>query len=183
MNKWYVMKALSSEDAICLKLELSDLRLAVLKSELQFLDQKELMADIAEEGGFERNDFLYQEGIYFVSDRMKQTLEALGIDYLFFKKVRVVNETYGIHELFWMMLPPRIDCLDLEECEGEKEWDLTLGLIPRLNLETVVINPKRTGHFEMFQIFGVLDNHIYVTEDLAGKLKENRLKGLALVEY
>ncbi len=165
MESVYVMKLLSdTEEYIRLEGDFSALKDPCMKSEIQYLDKEKAVFQVSEEGGLELPDFMVQEGIVFVSAACKEWMEEEGMDYVFFKQAEVYSDTFGIHETYWIMVPPRIDCLDIDKSVLHLEWDFYDGLLPLLEAEKIAVFPEMAGRFQMFKILGLLDNNIYVRE-------------------
>lgn len=179
MLEIYVLKTLSAaEEYIQIEGNITDIKIPLLKSELQYLNKEKIVFDISEEGGLEIPDALYYDGSFLVSDKFKRLLDSLNIDYIFWKPADIHSEQFGIHETFWIMVPPRIDCLDIDESVYNTKWDFQDGLLPMLEVEKIIVDPKLIGRFHLFKILGVLDNNIYVTNQLVEKLKPYHLKGV-----
>lgn len=179
MNHIYALKALSSaEEYIHLEGDFARYKIPCMKSEIQFLDREETVFTVSKEGGFEIPDMICQEGIVFLSGRVKQLLDEVGADYVFYKKVHVVSHAFGIHETYWMTVPPRIDCISLEDSILKTDWDFEDGIIPELEAEKIILSLKMVGRFQIFKIMGVRDNNIYVTQKLYDKLHSVDLEGM-----
>lgn len=179
MSGIYALKAFSSaEEYIHLEGEFAQFRLPCMKSEIQFLNRDEVTVSIALEGGLEVPDLIFQDGIHFVSDYFRKLMDKEHIDYVFYKKIRAVSDLLGIHETFWMIIPPRIDCVDLEQSVVNTEWDFENGLVPGLEAEKLVLSEKMLGRFQIFKVAGILDNNIYLTEQLMERMQAARLEGV-----
>lgn len=179
MDEIYVMKCLSgAEEYIQLNGDVSKLKVHIIKSEIQYLDNNKIVMDISDEGGMEIPDILYYEGITFVSSRFKEFMDFECIDYVFWKQADIHSEKYGIHETFWILVPPRIDCIDLDESIVNTEWDFSDGLIPMLSTDKIVIQSKMTGRFMIFKISGIMDNNIYVKKEFFEKAKLMEFEGI-----
>lgn len=163
-----------------LKGDFLSLRRHCMRSEYQFLDSKPVRFEISEEGGLELPDVLLQEGIWFVADRVKDTLDNFGADYLFYKKAEIVGNKFGIFETYWILVPPRIDCLDLDESDLDGSWDFRDGLIPDMEFRKISISPGMTGRYDMFKIIGINDYNIYITSELYDVLLYGSFSGLSL---
>ncbi len=148
-----------------------------VKSEPQFLDRKPVTFEISDNGGLEIPDVICQEGIWFVSDKMKDILDNRGADHIFYKKAEIVSKKFGIFENFWIMVVPRIDCLDIDESVLDNNWDFSDGIIPNMNFEKICISPKLIGRYEIFKIIGINDFNIYVTQEMRDVLLNQDLTG------
>lgn len=182
MGEFYMLKSLSAaEEYIKLKGRLSGLKGPCIKSEIQYLDRAGILLGISDEGGLEIPDVIYQDGIFFVSGQVKDLLDSQGIDYVFYKEADIVSDKFGIHETFWIMVPPRIDCVDVDKSHIRLEWDFEDGLAPMLDAGRIRIIPKMTGRFEIFKVFGIADNNVYMSKRLYEILDSRRLEGIEFV--
>lgn len=178
-KKIYILQSLSSaEEYIRLKGDASKIKPYVVLSEFQYLDKSPVKMEISEDGGLEFPDLIYHEGIMFASDMFKRFLDSQKIDYLFWKQADIVSEKFGKHEKYWIMVPPRIDCLDVERSSFEKNWDWDNGLLPQLEATKIVVDPARVGNFQIFKILGINDNNIYVTKELCEQLEARNFEGV-----
>ena len=182
MDKIYIMKTLSgAEEYIKLEGNLAQLKEACIKSEIQYLSHEKVTFQVSEQGGLEIPDVICQEGIVFISSQIKEMLDLEGIDYVFYKQADIISDKYGIHENFWIMVPPRIDCIDLDKSDFVAEWDFEEGLVPVLNVNEIRIMPKLLGRFEIFKIFGIADNNIYVRERIYQVLNSGHYEGITFI--
>lgn len=179
MSEIYVLKSLSgAEEYIKIKGDISNIKIPVIKSEIQYLNKEKIELSISESGGLEIPDIIYYEGIFFVSNKLKLFFDSMGIDYVFWKASDIHSEQFGIHETFWILVPQRIDCLDIDKSVFDLEWDFQDGLLPMLKIQKIVIQPKLIGNFHIFKILGIMDNNIYVTKELFEKISSCNFKGI-----
>lgn len=145
-------------------------------SEFQFLDRKPLRIELeptVETSGIIIPDFIYERGIPLISDRFKDLLEGADVDNLFVKKIILSKSNVGWEEIFWLALPPRIDCLDLDQCE----------ISPMLRrAQRLSIKPDRIGRYKMFKAAFVSNVDIILTEDLAETIRAEDLTGVHVFE-
>lgn len=151
-----------------------------MRSEYQFLDRKPVRFDISEDGGLELPDVILQENVWFISDKVKDTLDNYGVDYVFYKKAEIVCDKFGIFENYWIFVPPRIDCLDIDESDLDNEWDFHDGIIPNIGFRKITISSGRIGRYEIFKIMGIDDYNIYITPHMFEVLSSKSFSGLAL---
>lgn len=179
MNNFYMLKTLSgAEEYIKLTGPLSELKTPCRKSEIQYLDKSRITLGISHDAGLEIPDIIYQDGIFFISGQMKNCLDSRGIDYVFYKQADIISDKFGIHETFWVMVPPRIDCLDIDKSDICLEWDFEDGLVPVLDANRIRLVPKMIGRFEIFKILGVADNNVYITKRLCEILRTEQFEGI-----
>ena len=145
-------------------------------SEFQFLDRKPLRIEIdstVETSGVIIPDFIYERGIPLISERFKDVLDRADVDNLFVKKIILSKNNAGWEEIFWLALPPRIDCLQPDRCE----------ISPLLRrAERLIVNPDRIGRYKMFKAANVSNVDIILTEDLAQTIRAEDLIGVHVFE-
>ena len=179
MSGLYVLKSLSAaEEYIKVKGDISNIKLPIRKSETQYLNKEKIELGILESGGLEIPDVIYYESIFLISNRLKQLFDTVGIDYVFWKPADIHSEQFGIHETFWIIVPQRIDCLDIDNSIFDSEWDFQDGLVPMLNIEKIAVLSKNIGNFQIFKILGITDNNIYITRELFEKISLGDFKGI-----
>ena len=179
MEQIYVLKTFSNaEEYIRPDGDVHSCRLPAMMSELQFLDRSEIWLGLSDDGGLEIPDVLVYDGILFVSDRLKQAMDEFRVDYVFYKKTNIASQRLGIRETFWMMIPPRLECLDTERSIFDGNWHFEDGLIPRLRADKIVVDVSRLGRYKIFKIAGLLDDNVYLTEELCQYLKGKSLEGV-----
>ena len=89
-----------------------ELETACQMSEFQFLTTKAVTIEVDEDSGRIFQDFIYDNGVPVMSDRMKEYMDKLEVDYLFYKKLILTKKELGIEEVYWLALPQRIKCLN-----------------------------------------------------------------------
>lgn len=176
----YQLKVTSNtEEFIQLEGDFSLLKEAYRFEEFQFIYPTPMKVGVTLESGFEVPDIISQESLLFISQRMKVFLDSYGIDYVFYKKVQVHGEEYGIFETFYLMIVPRVNCLDLESLpENEEIWDYQDGLVPLIDVDTFSIEISRLGRYELFRVFGLYENTVYLTESLYKALEKEDFVGV-----
>ena len=145
-------------------------------SEFQFLDRKPLRIELEptiETTGIIIPDFIYERGIPLISDAFKGLLDREAIDYLLVKKIILSKSAVGWEEIFWLALPPRIACLELEA----SEVDPILHRAERLS-----VKPERIGRYEIFKAAGIVNDDIILTEALADKIRAEDFIGVHVFE-
>ena len=99
-----------------------EIKRGVIDSEFQFLDHKEISIELEDRYGTDFPDLIMADNyVPMISEKLKQRFDSWGIENLFYKRIRLKMTDYDIEELFWLALPPRIDCLD-----PEKSFDTAL---------------------------------------------------------
>ena len=150
-----------------------------LNSEFQFLDKSPLTVEISEDGGLQFPDFLLCGCIPLASSRFKEVLDCFGVDYLFYKQIRLVFPPLGIHSVYWLALPPRIQCLDLKKSMIDiEDNEFILPYEKIREAKKIAINEDETGRYHIFKLAGVVNQDIIVTETLKNVLSGSSLENL-----
>lgn len=139
------------------------------KSEFQFLDRNPLRCSLSENGGYEFPDLLiHQKCMPLISETMRQILDRAGVDNLFYKQIMLEDGLLDIREPYWLALPPRIDCLDLENCLiRDRSGDLGSAGKSLLNVFQIAIDSGKVGNYQIFRLPAAYENQeIIVTENL-----------------
>lgn len=154
------------------------------KSEVQFLNKEKIYITTNERGGTEFPDVLVSNGVYLFSDKIiKEINNKFDMNwYVYLKPVEISCEITAKKELYWIVVPPRIDCLNLDNSEIKYDWDFDLGIIPMLHCGKIIIDEQLTGSFKMFKILGIDDNTIYINEELKNILTSMEIDGLKIIE-
>ncbi len=150
-----------------------------LTSAFQFLDHKPISVEI-EPPEYEPvfPDFILYQSIPLVSDKFYRLLQRLDVDYLFFKPVRLTWMEENRKEPYWLALPPRVNCLNLER-SAFADNDLYL---PLRDAEQMVIRYKAIGRYQIFKVEGVVNQEILVTEPMKVALEKAQLENLCFYE-
>lgn len=180
----YILKCLTNaEEYIKVEGDIGKIKIPILNSEIHKLTEDKLELGISEEGGLEIPDVLYYEGILFVSNQIKELMNINNANYIFWKEVDIKSEKYGIHEKFWIMVPPRIDCIDIDRSIIDfSSWHFADGIIPVFEFSSISIVKKMLGRFEVFKILGILDNNIYVTEKIYTQINFGEFEGIDFIK-
>ena len=137
-----------------------EIKRGVIDSEFQFLDHKEISVELEDCYGTEFPDLIMAENyVPLISAKLKQYFDTWGIDNLYYKKIRLKMTEYDVEELYWLALPPRIDCLD-----PEKSFDDVLEICNR-----IIILPNKVGNYDIFKLKNGNDE-VIITEHLKTKL-------------
>lgn len=154
------------------------------KSEIHFLNQDKLYITSNDFGGTEFPEILASDGIYLFSDKViKNINNEFAIDrYVFLKPVEISCDIVAKKELYWIVVPARIDCLNLDSSEIVYDWDFDLGIIPVLHCKKIVIDEELTGNFKMFKILGIDDNTIYIDEELENIIASMKIDSIKIIE-
>lgn len=170
MGNYYVLEASENVEEYVSAIEgTREMAQACQMSEFQFLDLKAISIEVDSDSGRVFQDFLYDSGVPLISERMKECLDELQIDYLFYKKILLTKKRQGIEEIYWLALPPRINCLNRELSDIDELLNVA---------DDIVINEERVGRYEIFKLSGVGNIDIIISERLAQILKEKNLIGL-----
>lgn len=135
----------------------------------QFLDEKPIEIKISEKGGMEYPDYLIQESIPLISEKIKSILDELKIKYLFFKPIYLVDDDEETKIKYYLMVPSRIDCLDYEMSDYDEDSEFS---------EKIKIDELQVGDAEIFKLKGLGNNEIILTEKVWKALNESNLEGV-----
>lgn len=138
-------------------------------SEFQYLDKTAVYSELDKDSGTVCQDFIYENGIPLISERLKEFFDGFGIDNLFYKKVILQKKDTGMEELYYLALPPRINCLDFEKSEIDEVLNVA---------DEIVIQTNKVGRYDIFKLAGVTNTEIIVTGRLALALKEQKFAGM-----
>lgn len=138
-------------------------------SEFQFINKEPITIEVDKDSGKIFQDFIYDKGVPVISDSLKEFLVETGVDYLLFKKIILTKSQLGIEEIYWLALPPRINCLNRDESDIDEELNFA---------DEIVINEDKVGRYELFKIAGVTNLDIIISQKLAEALKQKKFVGL-----
>lgn len=179
----YAVKSFGAiEEYICIDTDFTALDEACRKSECQFLTKDRMIVGTLDSGGTEFPDLIVRGDVFLLSDMIIAQIREFIEDYVFLKPVEVCCDIIGKKELYWITVPPRIDCLNLDESEIDYDWDFELGIMPILHAKRTVIDESLTGRYGMFKISGVDDNNIYIKQELMKKIISLNPEGIKFVK-
>lgn len=159
----------------------SEISEAVRKSEFQFLTKEKLTISVSDSGGIEFPDLVIYDTMYLFSDIIYQEVRNEIDWYVFVKPIDLVCDFLGRKERYWLIVPPRIDCLDLDRSDVKLDWDFSLGLLPTLHSQKSVIDESLVGSYKMWKIAGVDDDAIYVKKELKDKILSLNPEGIKFI--
>ncbi|MED0679991.1 serine protease [Aneurinibacillus thermoaerophilus] len=133
------------------------------------IEELHLQFPIKEKTKNEYVDFI-QKPIPLLSDKLKQIIEKYAPG-LYVKPVVLVDRKRMRQALYWMMIPPCIDCLS-ERSEFHKD-----GTIKRL-----VIDETRAAFTPLFQIEGIMEKYIVINLAVAESLLRRDFTGIRLAK-
>ncbi|MDE6797989.1 MAG: hypothetical protein K2J36_08285 [Ruminococcus sp.] len=172
MSNYYIITANNLPEYASIDTDSVDFRYknACIMCQHQHIDIKNpTVINVDTESGDIYPDLIYNEGtgIPLVSDRFKNILDDFEMEYILFSKVILYHETLRREHECWLMLPPKIDCLDYEKSEISEH----IGI-----LRKAVIDERTTGRFNMFKICDkrgiVISQKLFITEELVQYLKK-----------
>lgn len=170
VSDYYVIEASKNVDGFVSVIDATkDIAKACQMSEFQFLDKQPISLEIDKDSGKVFQDFLYDKGVPIISERMKDCFDELGIDYLFYKKTLLTRKSAGIEEIYWLAIPPRINCLNRDESDIDDVLNVA---------DEIVINEDRVGRYEVFKLATVGNLEIIVSARVAEVLKSQKYIGL-----
>ena len=170
MTKWYALTA--SRDAknfVSTMDSVQEFQTPCQRSEFQFIDKKPITLEVDKSSGSMFQDFIYDRGVPIISDRFKECLEDLEVNYLLYKKILLKHTRLGVTKTYWLALPPGINCLNRDESGIYESTECA---------SKIVINEDRVGRFEMFKLAGVANLEIIISKRIADALKRKRYIGV-----
>ena len=174
MNDYYVLDAARIvKEYIYLDDGLDDLEIPCESSEFQFLDKKVLSLEADPSSGNIFQDFMYFRNVPIISDKMMELFIKENIDYLFYKKILITKKSKGVEELYWLALPPRINCLNRDKSNIDEVLNCA---------DEIVINDSKVGNYHIFKLSGVTNHEIIITKYLAEKIKSISPVGVHIYE-
>ena len=149
---------------------------AAKQSTFQFVERNlhELLLD--DQSGQLIPDFIcdLHNHVPLVSDKIKRVFDECDIRYLFYQRVKLVRKKDGFSERYWLAIPPRIDCMRLDESCIDPMWN---------KATKIVIDPEKVGNCDIFKISGVSNQEIIITEQLKNAIEKAKAdSGLFFVE-
>lgn len=170
MSEFYVVESSTNvEEYISVKEGMKKYEKYCQLSELQYFDKTPISVEVDEDSGKIFQDFIYDKGVPIVSDRVKECLDELEVDYLLYKKVILTKSQLGIEEIYWIALPQRINCLNRDESDIDEELNYA---------DEIVINEDKVGRYEIFKLAGVTNLDIIISKRIAEILKQRKYVGL-----
>ena len=137
-----------------------DIFLACMASEFQKISPDPVEVFTSDEkGGLEFPDFYYDNAVPLFSQALYEQMQKNGVDNVFLKKVRMIDQLQNLSKDYVLALPPRIDVLD----------------------ENGTIDEKRIGNYQIFKT--ISDDEIYITESLKDCFQEQNVIGLEILPY
>ena len=151
-----------------------EIKRGVKDSEFQFLNHREIVVELEDTYGTDFPDLIMAENyVPFVSTKLKQLFDTWGIDNLYYKKIVLNLSGYDISEVYWLALPPRIDCLD-----PEKSFDKELEICNK-----IIILPDKVGNYDIFKLLNGNDE-IIITEKIkkfmTRELESQNIQGIVI---
>lgn len=149
---------------------------ACAASEFQHLNHQPINVELDPDGGTTFPDFIvYLKRIPLVSEKLRQALDELGVDNLFYKRVNLVRRELGLEEPYWLALPPRIDCLDWEKCAlKETGWPDDPFWAKKWEVTRIALDPEKIGNYRFFKLPPSTRNLEIVVDDNARAALEAR---------
>ena len=173
MARFFCLEASKNvKDYISLKDGTQGMKKAAQMSEFQFFDNKPLTIEIDNDSGRIFQDFINDNDVPIVSNRLKDFLVSMNVDYLLYKKIILTQSQLGIEEDYWLALPPRINCLNREKSIIDEILNVA---------DEIVINENKIGRFEIFKLAGVGNLQIIATEHMAQALENRNFVGIHIL--
>lgn len=152
-----------------------DIAHACVNSEFNLINKETIKVKASESGGTVFPDFYYDGTVPLFSEEFYEKIEKSIQKNIFVKNIVVSSATSDKNKFYKIVLPLRIDCFD----KNNSEYSEISGLY---NPTKIVIDEKRTGNFSFFKLKNVLDNNIYIKEDLKEEIEKYNPLGLSIIK-
>ncbi len=148
-------------------------------SEFQFIDPEITVLTADPESGNSLPDFICDgsNDVPLISERMKSVFDSLNVRYIFYQRIRIIKNSDGLSENYWLAVPPKIDCLDrdkMDKSDIDEMWN---------KAQKMVIDRDKTGYCDIFKISGVENRDIIISSRLKNALEKHRVtKGFYMLD-
>lgn len=179
--QYYVMYGYDSRDYALPDAELGQFLEACEDGFPQLIDPSPLDIGLEEDSGLECPDLLvYGPALRLVSAQLRSALLDFRQSQVFFKPINLVCPEFGISEPYWLMLPPRIDCLDWEKCIIKENSDPLTPFWARYHdVQKIVIDGDMAGRYHIFKLPpNTLNQEVIVSEKLKDELEKHNFSNL-----
>lgn len=149
---------------------------ACCASEFQFLDREPISVEVAPDSGNVCQDIIIENHVPLISERLKAIFDEHGVDNLFYKKVILTKEDIGMKEIYWLALPPRINCLNRRKSSFKEEGEINSQAIK------IEIIDRKVGNYKIFKLDNIRNAEIIITAELADALTAADLRSLHITE-
>lgn len=141
------------------------LKTACMTSEFQYITNDIIKLNSTENSGKIFPDFIYNPSVAvpIVSEKLKMLFDSFGIDNLLYRKILLNSKPTGLEKLYFLALPPRINCLDIENTSV----DQYIG-----DVDNLKIDDYKIGYYDIFKISGITNNEIIISAKLFSYLSE-----------
>lgn len=177
--EFYQMVAGESPDIVEPGENIMALKPVCLTSAFQLMDRKPISVEIVPP---ERTvifpDFILYQSIPLISDKFYHLLQRMEVDYLFYKPVLLTWTEECRSEPYFLALPPRLRCLDMEKSIFAEADDDE----PLKDAERMVIRTSSIGRYEIFKVADVVNQEIIVTKSMKCVLEKENLENLFFYE-
>ena len=164
------------EDYISIDREnFKDISHACVNSEFNLINKETVKIKASESGGTVFPDFYYDGTVPLFSEEFYENIKNSIQKNIFIKDVVISSAVSEKNKFYKIVLPLRIDCFD----KKHSEYSEISGLY---NPIKIVIDEKRTGNFSFFKLKNVLDNNIYIKEDLKEEIEKYNPLGLSIIK-
>ncbi len=158
-----------------------NIQLACIMSEFQKISTGKIQVYTSEtSGGTDFPDFYYDDAVPLFSEPLYKKMLENGVDNFFAKEVNISDRIQKKSRKYIMALPPRIDAVDYERSEIRC---ITDGYEPLYEADKLVIDYRKTGNYQIFKLSNMLDNNIYITENLKRCLEQFSPDGMEMIPY
>lgn len=184
MNRFYFLVAEETEGSDYIYLDddrvPDELKRGCRNSEFQFIDPEITVLTADPESGNSLPDFICdgRNDVPLISERMKSVFDSLNVRFIFYQRIRIIKNSDGLSENYWLAVPPRIDCLDRDLDRDKSDIDEMWN-----KAKKIVIDRDKTGNCDIFKISGVVNNEIIISSRLKNALEKHKVtKGFYMLD-
>lgn len=146
---------------------------AATQSEIQFLPPKSPMISVqtTDDCGDEWPDIIvtYADKIFLVSEQLYKVLtNQPGTEQIEWRRISVEHDSQRV--IYWLAIIPRIRAsTNVQEVEDD---------FTDVPLEEIQIFPTDIGTFEIFKLMGIVNQTVFITEQLAQELEKHNFENV-----
>lgn len=128
-------------------------------NQIQFLDSNPIMLYI--EGTSIYPDFI-ESTIPLISNELWTIFNGMNLKNVFYKPICLADVKKMSQVIYWIIIPPKIDCLS-DESEFNRDG----------SIKTLKIEKEKIGNYKIFKIHGVQEDLIVIHKDIVNAMATN----------
>ncbi len=158
---------------------IESISLSCIASDFHLIDKSDATVETSLDGGTEFPDYYFQNGIPLFSEKLYNDINPYIQKNVLKKKFTIVSKAIREEKKYIMLLPLRIDCIDMKRSEFFDIGDE----IPCYDVTELFIDESKIGNATFFKLANAVDSGIYVTETIKGILEKNSYEGFSVLPY